>query len=523
MMTGPPRAMSTSSPATRYDRSLAGRIGVGTVGCLLALILGTATATNHGQLVLDALVGLAFCGVAIVIYARDPVLALIWLWIFEVFNAPLSAMVGYGSSAGAAVRQGDEVLVLLFVLLTVWRAVRTDARMPPARFVLPGIAVAVFGLLGAAVHGVPITVAFAGAWLGLKLWVMIAVTLMLPWEQDDIRRIYSVFTGIGLLVAALGVLDYLTHAAISQALHTSIVRFSSEGFRGEAVHSIFPNPGEYSVFMSMLFALTFSRFAEKRSKSDLVMALVFAGSVMLSLRLKGVLSLAAVAIVVVLVQAATQKRGAVTALLIGMLLVVGIYSVEGNVISQRVSTFASSETTARARLYTTGEHIATDDFPLGVGFGRYASYMSRLDYSPIYYQYGLSSIYGLSQARPDYIDDTSWPSVIGETGFGGLAIYLAGLVVVVLAIVKSLRAARGETRWVPLAALCAMAALLVDSLGDPTLFDWVPITTLALILGPALIAGRIPGQPEMVYNARVLDESQQGSVVNLKGYADAAG
>jgi hypothetical protein len=45
-------------------------------------------------------------------------------------------------------------------------------------------------------------------------------------------------------------------------------------------------------------------------------------------------------------------------------------------------------------------------------------------------------------------------------------------------------------RWIPLAALCALAVIVIDSLGASTLFDWIPATTFALILGPALIATR---------------------------------
>jgi hypothetical protein len=37
---------------------------------------------------------------------------------------------------------------------------------------------------------------------------------------------------------------------------------------------------------------------------------------------------------------------------------------------------------------------------------------------------------------------------------------------------------------VALALLCALAVLAVDSLGDPHLFDWFAVTTIALLVGP---------------------------------------
>jgi len=505
-------ATATAVPSRRYpparffttrDRSFAGLVGIGIFGCLLSLVVGAAAATSHGKLVAGALVAIAFCGVVVAIYLRDPVGALILLWFVVIFNAPVSATVGYFSSAGEAVRQSDEILMVLLLCLTLWRTMRTNTRIPPLRFILPGIGIAVFGLLGAALYDVPLIVALVGAWLALKLWVMIGITLVLPWKPGDLERVYRVFSRAGVLVAVLGLADYLTHEAISRALGTSIYRFSSETFRGEAVHSIFPHPGEFSVFMSLLFAFAFARFASKRQKSDLLLALLFAGSVMLSLRLKGFLSLAAVMLIVAFVQGLANPRGMVTILLIGALLLAGVYAVEGNVIAKQVSTYTSSATTARARLYTTGERIAANHFPLGVGFGRFASYASRLYYSPIYKEYELNTVWGLSRKYPQFLDDTSWPSVIGETGYGGFAIYLLGIVLVVLALVKRLRTTTADMQWAPLAMLCGMAAFLIDSLGEATIFDWVSITTMVMLLGPTLIATRdSPTVPQRLRSTR---------------------
>lgn len=494
------RQYSKAWPLTTRDRSEIGFLGVGILGCLLALIMGAVAVTSHADLIAGALVAIAFCGVGVAVYMRDPIGALIWLWLIVVLHEPISAAVGYNSSAGKTVRQSDEVLMLLFLCLTAWQTMRTNIRMPPLRFILPGIGLAVCGLLGAALHDVSLTVTIVGALLGLKFWVMVGITLMLPWKPDDLTRVYTVFTRVGVLVAVLGFGDYFTHEAISRALGTSIYEFSTASSRGEAVHSIFPHPGEFSLFMSMLFAFTFARFASKRHKSDLVMALLFAASIMLSLRLKGFLSLAAVVIIVAFVQGLASNRGIITITLIGALLLAGIFSVEGNVITKQVSTYTSSSTTARARLYTTGDRIADDNFPLGVGFGRFASYPSRLYYSPVYQQYELNYDWGLSRKYPQFIDDTSWPTVIGETGYGGFLIYLAGIILIVLALIQRLSTTPTAMKWAPLATLCAIAVFLIDSLGGATLFDWLAVITLAMFLGPTLITIRdsVPSTSEPI-------------------------
>jgi hypothetical protein len=481
-------------------RTLAGSLGmrsgssklvaVGGLGCLLAITLGASAATSHGLAVAAVVVGLTFCAGVVALYLRDPVLALLWLWIFEVFNAPLSASFGYFSSTGELIRQGISALVLLFAGLTVWRTLRSNVSPRYLQFLLPGVGVAVCGTVGAALHGVPVTVTLVGAWLGLKLWVLIGVSLLLPWKVDDLKRIYTALICVGVLVALVGILDYAVHGAVTRALHTNTFATGEGGYRANAVQSILSNPGEYSLFMSLLFALALARVAVTRAMPDLLIALLFAGSVILSLRLKGVLSVAAVVLTIALFQTIESNRGGIVILVVGALLFGIVYGVEKTVIAKQVSTYTSSEATARARLYSTGGRIADDNFPVGVGFGRFASYPSRKYYSPVYQQYGLNRIYGLSREYPKYIDDVSWPSVIGETGYGGLALYVLGLLVVIAAMVRRLRSTVARLKWAPLGALCAMAVMLVDSLGDPTLFSWLATTTYALIVGPTLIALR---------------------------------
>lgn len=463
-------------------------IAVGMSGCMLALLLGALGATRHGAVVAGAVVGLTFFVAAIVLYAKDPILALIGLWFFEVFNAPLSAAFGYSSETGQTIRQADEILVLLFVILTVWRTLRTSVSFPPFAAVLPGAGVAMFGLLGGIMHGVPTNITAVGALLGLKFWIIVVVIFLLPWQTRDLARVYTILTRLGLVVALFGFVDFVTHGAVSRALHTSNYVLEPGTYRSNAVHSIFPTPGEYSFFMSLLFGVTFARFASKYEKSDLILAILFAASAILSLRLKGALSLVAVVAIVGLAQSGGNSRRKLAALLVGALLLAGGYVLEGNVVSQQISTYTAKKASPRARLYSVGEQIASNDFPLGVGFGRFASYPSRIYYSPVYDEYKLSRVWGLSRSYPNFIDDTSWPSVIGETGYGGFAIYVVGLLALIVAIIRRTRAASGEMRWVPLAALCSIAVLLITSLGESALFSWMDTTTVGIVLGLMLAA-----------------------------------
>lgn len=464
--------------ATQATASLAAAAG--------ALLVGASAATGHGSMVGGALVALIFGGIALSAYLNDPIKAFIGLWLLIVFTSPVSAAIGYQTGPGEMVRQVDELLVFGFVALSLRRTLLSDAAWPPLRYVAAAAGVLVFGLISSFAHGVPAHITLVGAVLGMKLWIMVIVTLMLPWRSSDGDRVYVAVMSVGVLVAVLGLVDYVTHGAVSQLFHTSNYNVEAGAYRSDAVHSIFPTPGEYSLFMSLLFALSFSRFASQGRRQDLLLTALYAISIILSLRLKGFLSIAVVVAIVGIVQGSTSARRAVVALLLGSILIGGGYYFEKGVIEKQVDTYTSNENTARSRLYRTGEEIAATNFPIGVGFGRFASYPSRTSYSPVYYEYRLNDVYGLSPEYPAFIDDTSWPGVIAETGYGGFACYVAGLLTLIWALVVRLRRQGRKNGWLPLAALCAIAAIVVDSLGDPTLFSWLGTATLALILGPAL-------------------------------------
>lgn len=78
---------------------------------------------------------------------------------------------------------------------------------------------------------------------------------------------------------------------------------------------------------------------------------------------------------------------------------------------------------ARYLLQSTSMQIAQRLFPFGSGFGTYASYMSGEYYSPLYYLYGLSGVYGLSPDYHAFVSDSFWPTVIGQFGYFGLALF----------------------------------------------------------------------------------------------------
>lgn len=79
---------------------------------------------------------------------------------------------------------------------------------------------------------------------------------------------------------------------------------------------------------------------------------------------------------------------------------------------------------ARPALYIVSIEIARDYFPIGSGFGTFASTISGEYYSPLYYKYGIQNVSGLEKTLGyKYIADTFWPYIIGQLGVLGSIFY----------------------------------------------------------------------------------------------------
>lgn len=92
----------------------------------------------------------------------------------------------------------------------------------------------------------------------------------------------------------------------------------------------------------------------------------------------------------------------------------------------QIHNYLLNETSVRYILNLTSLQIAKDHFPIGSGLATFGDEMSRVYYSDIYYQYNLSSIWGISPVYSYFINDNYWAMILGQFGFIGcmLMIYV---------------------------------------------------------------------------------------------------
>ncbi|QDY44779.1 hypothetical protein FK545_02350 [Planococcus glaciei] len=125
-------------------------------------------------------------------------------------------------------------------------------------------------------------------------------------------------------------------------------------------------------------------------------------------------------------------------------------------------------------MYLTAYEIGLTNFPFGEGFGRFGGFVSKENYSPVYYEYGINDTYGLSPDYPAFMTDTYWPNIAGELGFIGvgivlvLYIYLAAKLLLNYAILPS-----DNLKIFVLFSGLVMVQALVESIGEP-IFNGAP-------------------------------------------------
>ena len=79
---------------------------------------------------------------------------------------------------------------------------------------------------------------------------------------------------------------------------------------------------------------------------------------------------------------------------------------------------------ARPALYIIGITIMIDFFPIGSGWGTFASYISGEYYSALYDRYGISTVNGLTRKDYAYVGDVFWPYIYAQLGIFGLIAYM---------------------------------------------------------------------------------------------------
>ncbi len=133
---------------------------------------------------------------------------------------------------------------------------------------------------------------------------------------------------------------------------------------------------------------------------------------------------------------------------------------------------------ARFQLLAKSFTVASDHFPIGAGYGTFASHFSGVSYSPLYEMYGLSQIHGLTKSAPSFVSDSFWPMVMGQFGWIGTLVFLLALLML---FVKIQRLKQVNEAYYA-SALSIFAYLMISSMAEASFVHSCTIP-VAFLLG----------------------------------------
>jgi hypothetical protein len=413
---------------------------------------------------------------------------------------------------GGTVLHLDEALLpMLFCLALVRHAV-------PARTFRIGLPEALLGaflLAGIAsslVNGVPPQIFGAAMVLLVKAIAVFYIVAWTPLTLDDVEQAGLVILGIATITLLLAVIEFLDPQAFRAALGLPVNQRSRGAFSISS--SLFTQPGLFGWFTAFVSVFMYAYFLVFRRWWLLAAAVAFNIGTVLSGRRRPLLGVGAA----FLAALAWEWRGMPSAravartavpLLASLVVIVAVswpflgsfyastlesYVPEGGVVQEIA--FGDGQLTPRQinalrprpALYAGSVAIAIDQFPIGAGFGRYGSHISRVFYSPLYEELGLSRVYGLRPRSPIAVTDTFWPMILGETGIIGLLAYAAFIMTLMARVWRAgQRAIVQRRRALYLGAFMAMILALVESLVAPT-FVAPPVAYFTFAVAGVVVA-----------------------------------
>jgi hypothetical protein len=413
--------MTESPPTSHVPQQGRTRPALVVFACLLLALVGGAAALLPG-----ITAGLALIACAVVAAIFFPVASTSSYLGFVLVQDLLVNFVSASGLETTVVQRVDEGFL---AVLLVGTAARGRLRLPPRLYLGFAclLAALVIGLLGTLRADASLALATLDAYLLLKGVVFFLVVYSLPVDLDQVDRFIDVVLWIAVAIFVTSITDVVFGESY-RALIRSPKEIEYRQGLGTAI-AIFEHAGLAGWFFAFSASLALARWVVKRRAYDVVRFLLFVVGVLVTLRRKPLVGLLCVVLYAIVSTGALRSKARVAVIVILVVLAVG--GVAGDVV---VGTFLDMfdlylftpdpSVVARNALHLASFDIAVDQFPLGVGLGRFGGWVSSLYYSPVYYEYGLNSVYGLSEDNPAFIQDAFWPHVLGQLGFVGTALFL---------------------------------------------------------------------------------------------------
>ena len=270
----------------------------------------------------------------------------------------------------------------------------------------------------------------------------------------------KIIFAIDFIVYILAILTILNY--IFNIFPSSYMRF---GIKSNQL--FFGHPTGLTIY-STLFIAILLMCGKKLTSIDIIISICL---IMTTLRFKAFGAII-LCIGIILYTDLTGKRISFSKLgIIGMLCIAVAYST--------IIFYFENDSSARGMLLNTSIKIANDYFPLGTGFGTYASYFSVQNYSEVYKIYKLNNVYGLMEENAIFVSDTFWPMILGQFGYLGLISYIFIIYKIYGDVQKNYSK---QNKGVYQAKMICLGYLIISSIAESAFVNPISIA-MAIILG----------------------------------------
>lgn len=320
------------------------------------------------------------------------------------------------------------IVLLLVTLLKRYPTIRLPLLLPVGGIVL-------LGCISSLWNRVPPSIWTVQMFLTLKGFFLFYLFTNTRLNAENVKAVTKGVASLGLALLGLGVIDFCCPEAFRQTLNMVPAEIRA-GI--PSVQAVCSHPGVFGWFMAFMAAFSFAFFIIYRRPANLLLSFLFTIGVFLSLRRKALLGLFVALLAGVLISKVSKRTKLITfsLLILGTIVLSFAFWPKLEFLLDDAIFYywdcwdREEYFGPRLSFYLTGYEIGKDYFPLGAGLGRFGSWMSRVHYSPLYHEYDLSKHWGLSEDDPQFLNDTFWPMIMGETGFIGtglMIILIAGL------------------------------------------------------------------------------------------------
>lgn len=310
------------------------------------------------------------------------------------------------------------------------------------------------------------------AYSNLKFWLMLVLGYTLFRQLNIARNAQRIYFHVKIIIVLYMFLVLLDNVF---GLFDSPIRY---GFRSSVL--FYEAPTAFAAYCAFLFVILLALKEYLAISLWWMIAVLFL--ICSTLRSK---SLAAACVFCLIYYFAYIRKKKITLKTLLLFVPVGLL-IAWNQISYYFFSDIQSDS-ARYQLLITSIKIMKDHFPIGSGFGTFASYFSGVSYSGIYDLYGISNVNGLRPGATSFIADSFWPMVMGEFGAIGTIFFMVALWL----LFKQIQKLRAVSIPFYTSALAILFYILISSMAESAFVNPV-MMPLGMMLGILLYSNQKP-------------------------------